>query len=159
MPLHSDTSPYLLPTFHHETVLSPLQQSVLKSIKALQQPIPMLSGKNILDHNSQQPMYPNLFGMLLSFVEFACCPPKVATQDGDNFNVRGRAGEWVVMNYVPLAENSMKMIQDLYKISHSRESVVEEKVLENIIKVIIPFMRINIRVDCFCEFRDFRRFE
>ena len=77
MPLHSDTSPYLLPTFHHETVLSSLQQSVLNSVKVLQQPTPTLAGKNILEHNSQQPMYPTLFSMLLSFVEFACCPPKV----------------------------------------------------------------------------------
>jgi len=138
MPLHSDTSPYLLPTFHHETVLSPLQQSVLNSIKALQQPIPMLSGRNILDHNSQQPMYPTLFSMLLSFVEFACCPPKVAStpKETESYAPRGRAGEWVVMNYVPLAEHAMKMIQDLYKISHARENVVELKVLENIIKTI-----------------------
>jgi len=136
MPLHSDTSPYLLPTFHHEAVLSPLQQSVLNSIKALQQPIPALSARNILDHNSQQPMYPTLFSMLLSFVEFACCPPKVESFDKENYmHIRGRAGEWVVMNYVPLAENAMKMVQELYKISHAKDGVVEQHVLENIVKV------------------------
>ena len=142
MPLHSDTSPFLLPTFHQQkTVLSPLQQSVLSSIGVLQQPIPALAGKNILEHNAQQPMYPTLFGMLLSFVEFACCPPKVKiTQEGGGentafSNVRGRAGEWVVMNYVPLAESSMHMIQELYAKSHAKESVVEQNVLENIIKV------------------------
>ena len=142
MPLHSDTSPFLLPTFHQqETVLSPLQQSVLNSVRVLQQPVPALSGKNILEHNAQQPMYPTLFGMLLSFVEFACCPPKVDTtpEGGAEHtafsNVRGRAGEWVVMNYVPLAESSMHMIQELYAKSHAKESVVEQNVLENIIKV------------------------
>ena len=144
MPLHSDTSPFLLPTFHQqETVLSPLQQSVLNSVGVLQQPVPALDGKNILEHNAQQPMYPTLFGMLLSFVEFACCPPKVNTapEGGAEHtafsNVRGRAGEWVVMNYVPLAESSMNMIQDLYAKSHAKESVVEQNVLENIIKVSI----------------------
>lgn len=142
MPLHSDTSPFLLPTFHQqETVLSPLQQSVLNSVGVLQQPVPALAGKNILEHNAQQPMYPTLFGMLLSFVEFACCPPKVnITPEGgaENTafsNVRGRAGEWVVMNYVPLAESSMHMIQELYAKSHAKGSVVEQSVLENIIKV------------------------
>ena len=95
MPLHSDTSPYLLPTFHHEAVLSPLQQSVLTSIKALQQPIPTLSNQNILDHNSQQSMYPTLFSMLLSFVEFSCCPPKVESHDKENYtHIRGRAGAY-----------------------------------------------------------------
>lgn len=138
MPLHSDTSPYLLPTFHHETVLSPLQQSVLNSVRSFQQSIPQLGDKNILDYNSQQPMYPTLFSMLLSFIEFSCCPPKVESHDKENYtHIRGRAGEWVVMNYVPLAEESMKMVQELYSASYSKQSVIDQNVLQSIITVSI----------------------
>ena len=140
MPLHSDTSPYLLPTFHHETVLSPLQNSVLNSVRALQQPIPQLGDKNLLDSNAQQPMYPTLFNMLLSFIEFACCPPKVESHDKENYtHIRGRAGEWVVMNYVPLAEQSMKMVQELYAVSYDKQNVIEQNVLQNIITVNVAF--------------------
>ena len=130
---------------------------MLNSIKALQQPIPALSSRNILDHNQQQPMYPTLFSMLLSFVEFACCPPKVESFDQDNYtHIRGRAVEWVVMNYVPLAENSMKMVQELYKIGHAKESVVEEHVLESIVKVL--FMSIIFMWAVLLKILPFSRF-
>lgn len=137
MPLHSDTSPFLLPTFHHEAVLSSLQQSVLNSLKALLVEVPQLQNKNILEHNEHQPMYPTLFALLLTFVEYASCPPKVESHDKENFtHIRGRAGEWVVMNYVPLAENSMKMIQELYEASHSIETVIQKNVLQKIIETL-----------------------
>lgn len=140
MPLHSDTSPFLLPTFHHDAVLSPLQQSVLTAIRMLLKETPLLDGKHLLDYNENQPMFPTLFNLLLTFVEYACCPPKVDSGEGgenkDNFShVRGRAGEWIVMNYVPLAEASMAMVQELYKESFAKDTVVQENVLQKIIQV------------------------
>ena len=140
MPLHSDTSPFLLPTFHHEAVLSPLQQSVLTAIKMLVKETPLLDGQHLLDFNAQQPMFPTLFTLLLTFVEYACCPPNVtgAKEEGGaggGPQVRGRAGEWIVMNYVPLAESSMSMVQELYKESYAKDTVVRENVLQKIIEV------------------------
>ena len=136
MPLHSDTSPFLLPAFHHETTLSPLQKSVLLAINSLLAEVPQLDNKNILDHNETLPMYPTVFVLLLHFIEFACCPPKVETHDNESYTqIRGRAGEWVVMNYVPLAEHSMKLVQTLYEVSHAKVTVIKGNVLKNIIKV------------------------
>uniref|UniRef100_T2MA63 Protein MON2 homolog n=1 Tax=Hydra vulgaris TaxID=6087 RepID=T2MA63_HYDVU len=137
MPLHSDTSPFLLPAFHHETTLSPLQKSVLQAISTLLAEVPQLNNKSILDHNDNLPMYPTVFTLLLHFIEFACCPPKVETQDNESYTqIRGRAGEWVVMNYVPLAEHSMKLVQTLYEISYAKVTVVKGNVLKNIIKTL-----------------------
>jgi len=137
MPLHSDTSPFLLPSFHHEAVLSPLQQSVLDVAKLLLKPLNILENKSILEHFEQQPMYPTVFELLLTFVEYACCPPKVESHDKENYtHIRGRAGEWVVMNYVPLAENSLKMIQELYKNSYSKVAVIKGNVLQHIIQTV-----------------------
>ena len=136
MPLHSDTSPFLLPTFHHEAVLSPLQKAVLDVVSLILKPIDKLGNKNILEYNEQQPMYPTVFDLLLHFVEYACCPPKVESHDNGNYtSVRGRAGEWVVMNYVPLAESSLKMIGDLYSVSNAKKTVVEGNVLQKILQV------------------------
>ena len=143
MPLHSETSPFLLPSFH-ESLLSPLQKAVLHAVKILLKDIKPLGNKNILEYNEQQPMYPTVFNLLLSFVEYACCPPKVETHDKENFtHIRGRAGEWVVMNYVPLAENSLGMIQELYKVSYAKENVIKDSVLQNIIQVRFTLILVN----------------
>ena len=137
MPLHSDTSPFLLPSYH-EAVLSPLQHSVLYAIQVLRKKIPQLEDKCVLDVNMSQPMYPTLFELLLTFIEYACCPPKVESHDEKNnfSHIRGRAGEWVVMNYVPLAEQSMIIVRELYEYSHKMENVIQGNVLLKTLKTL-----------------------
>ena len=116
--------------------MSPLQKAVLDVVSLILKPIDKLGIKNILEYNEQQPMYPTVFDLLLHFVEYACCPPKVESHDKENYtSVRGRAGEWVVMNYVPLAESSLKMIGDLYSVSNAKKTVVEGNVLQKILQV------------------------
>lgn len=43
--------------------------------------------------------------------------------------------EWVALNYVPFAERSMEVMVDLYHKTACHKAVINEKVLQNIIKV------------------------
>lgn len=43
--------------------------------------------------------------------------------------------EWVALNYVPFAERSLEVVVDLYQKTACHKAVVNEKVLQNIIKV------------------------
>ena len=43
--------------------------------------------------------------------------------------------EWVALNYVPFAERSLDVVVDLYQKTACHKAVVNEKVLQNIIKV------------------------
>lgn len=57
--------------------------------------------------------------------------------------------EWVALNYVPFAERSLEVVVDLYHKTACHKAVITEKVLENIIKVImllISVMHLHIRV-------------
>lgn len=46
--------------------------------------------------------------------------------------------EWVALNYVPFAERSLEVVVDLYHKTACHKAVINEKVLQNIIKVFIP---------------------
>lgn len=43
--------------------------------------------------------------------------------------------EWVALNYVPFAERSLEVVVDLYHKTACHKAVINEKVLQNIIKV------------------------
>lgn len=43
--------------------------------------------------------------------------------------------EWVALNYVPFAERSLEVMVDLYHKTACHKAVINEKVLQNIIKV------------------------
>lgn len=46
--------------------------------------------------------------------------------------------EWVALNYVPFAERSLEVVVDLYHKTACHKAVINEKVLQNIIKVFNP---------------------
>lgn len=46
--------------------------------------------------------------------------------------------EWVALNYVPFAERSLEVLVDLYHKTACHKAVINEKVLQNIIKVFLP---------------------
>ncbi len=43
--------------------------------------------------------------------------------------------EWVALNYVPFAEQSLEVVVDLYQKTACHKAVINETVLQNIIKV------------------------
>lgn len=43
--------------------------------------------------------------------------------------------EWVALNYVPFAERSLEVVVDLYHKTACHKAVINEKVLQNVIKV------------------------
>lgn len=43
--------------------------------------------------------------------------------------------EWVALNYVPFAERSLEVVVDLYHKTACHKAVINEQVLQNIIKV------------------------
>ena len=134
MPVASDTSPFLVPSFS-EASLSSLQQIVLHSINILREPVSRFNSKSILDHSSKN-MYPTLFKLLLTFVEYACCPPRLETADTTDVRVgKLKHGGWIVTNYVPFSEKCLAITTELYKVCFKQEAVVQEKVLESFIKV------------------------
>lgn len=45
--------------------------------------------------------------------------------------------EWVALNYVPFAERSLEVVVDLYQKTACHKAVINEKVLQNIIKVVL----------------------
>lgn len=46
--------------------------------------------------------------------------------------------EWVALNYVPFAERSLEVVVDQYQKTACHKAVINEKVLQNIIKVLSP---------------------
>lgn len=45
--------------------------------------------------------------------------------------------EWVALNYVPFAERSLEVVVDLYHKTACHKAVINEKVLQSIIKVFL----------------------
>lgn len=52
------------------------------------------------------------------------------------FNALAPQAEWVALNYVPFAERSLEVVVDLYHKTACHKAVINEKVLQNIIKVL-----------------------
>uniref|UniRef100_A0A8C1VCR7 Protein MON2 homolog n=1 Tax=Cyprinus carpio TaxID=7962 RepID=A0A8C1VCR7_CYPCA len=134
VPISSDSSPFILPSYT-EAVLTSLQEAVLTALDVLQKAI-CVGSENL------QVMYPAIFEQLLLFVEFSCKPPqygKMETKHVANakYNqVSLRPAEWVALNYVPFAERSLEVMVDLYHKTACHKAVINEKVLQNIIKTL-----------------------
>ncbi|XP_010882252.4 protein MON2 homolog isoform X2 [Esox lucius] len=135
VPISSDASPFILPSYT-EAVLTSLQEAVLTALDVLQKAI-CVGPENL------QVMYPAIFEQLLLFVEFSCKPPqygKVETKHVANAKYNQiqlfAPAEWVALNYVPFAERSLEVVVDLYHKTACHKAVINEKVLQNIIKTL-----------------------
>uniref|UniRef100_A0A665UCG9 Protein MON2 homolog n=1 Tax=Echeneis naucrates TaxID=173247 RepID=A0A665UCG9_ECHNA len=135
VPISSDASPFILPSYT-EAVLTSLQEAVHTALDVLQKAI-CVGPENL------QVMYPAIFEQLLLFVEFSCKPPQygrmetkhVANAKYNQIQLFAPA-EWVALNYVPFAERSLEVVVDLYHKTACHKAVINEKVLQNIIKTL-----------------------
>ncbi|XP_048357519.1 protein MON2 homolog isoform X2 [Sphaerodactylus townsendi] len=135
VPISSDASPFILPSYT-EAVLTSLQEAVLTALDVLQKAI-------CVGSESMQIMYPAIFDQLLAFVEFSCKPPQygqletkhIANAKYNQIQLFAPA-EWVALNYVPFAERSLEVVVDLYQKTACHKAVVNERVLQNIIKTL-----------------------
>uniref|UniRef100_A0A8C4I9C7 Protein MON2 homolog n=1 Tax=Dicentrarchus labrax TaxID=13489 RepID=A0A8C4I9C7_DICLA len=129
VPISSDASPFILPSYT-EAVLTSLQEAVLTSLDVLQKAI-CVGPENL------QVMYPAIFEQLLLFVEFSCKPPQYGRMETKHVaNAKYNQAEWVALNYVPFAERSLEVMVDLYHKTACHKAVINEKVLQNIIKTL-----------------------
>ncbi|GAB5573993.1 protein MON2 homolog isoform X2 [Prionailurus iriomotensis] len=136
VPISSDASPFILPSYT-EAVLTSLQEAVLTALDVLQKMAICVGPENM------QIMYPAIFDQLLAFVEFSCKPPQygqletkhIANAKYNQIQLFAPA-EWVALNYVPFAERSLEVVVDLYQKTACHKAVVNEKVLQNIIKTL-----------------------
>uniref|UniRef100_A0A6I8RD77 Protein MON2 homolog n=1 Tax=Xenopus tropicalis TaxID=8364 RepID=A0A6I8RD77_XENTR len=135
VPISSDASPFILPSYT-EAVLTSLQESVLTALDVLQKAI-------CVGPENMQSMYPAIFNQLSAFVQFSCKPPqygKLETKHIANAKYNQiqlfAPAEWVALNYVPFAEKSLEVMVDLYQKTACHKAVVNEKVLQNVIKVV-----------------------
>ncbi|CAH1783969.1 unnamed protein product [Owenia fusiformis] len=127
-PVAGDASPFIVPVGAPEVSLTPLQDSVLSAVKTLHSDL-------IKGTESSKTMYPDLFGQLLTFIEYAVRPPKYGNIETKAVgSVRGMQSEWVSMNFVPFAEQVVGLVIELYKVSASNPAVIEQHVLYNIVK-------------------------
>uniref|UniRef100_A0A8C7CJN0 Protein MON2 homolog n=1 Tax=Oncorhynchus kisutch TaxID=8019 RepID=A0A8C7CJN0_ONCKI len=129
IPISSDASPFILPSYT-EAVLTSLQEAVLTALDVLQKAI-CVGPENL------QVMYPAIFEQLLLFVEFSCKPPQYGKMETKHVaNAKYNQAEWVALNYVPFAERSLEVVVDLYHKTACHKAVINEKVLQNIIKTL-----------------------
>ncbi|XP_046890871.1 protein MON2 homolog isoform X2 [Hypomesus transpacificus] len=129
VPISSDASPFILPSYT-EAVLTSLQEAVLTALDVLQKAI-CVGPENL------QVMYPAIFEQLLLFVEFSCKPPQYGTMETKHVaNAKYNQAEWVALNYVPFAERSLEAVVELYHKTACHKAVINEKVLQNIIKTL-----------------------
>ncbi|XP_043565909.1 protein MON2 homolog isoform X1 [Chiloscyllium plagiosum] len=129
VPISSDASPFILPSYT-EAVLTSLQEAVLISLDVLQKAL-------CVGPEDMQIMYPAIFDQLLSFVEFSCKAPTYGKLETKNIaNAKFNQAEWVALNYVPFAEKSLEVVVDLYQKTACHKAVVNEKVLQKIIKTL-----------------------
>ncbi|XP_041444587.1 protein MON2 homolog isoform X5 [Xenopus laevis] len=135
VPISSDASPFILPSYT-EAVLTSLQESVLTALDVLQKAI-------CVGPENMQIMYPAIFDQLSAFVQFSCKPPqygKLETKHIANAKYNQiqlfAPAEWVALNYVPFAEKSLEVMVDLYQKTACHKAVVNEKVLQNVIKTL-----------------------
>uniref|UniRef100_A0A8C7VR37 Protein MON2 homolog n=1 Tax=Oncorhynchus mykiss TaxID=8022 RepID=A0A8C7VR37_ONCMY len=129
IPISSDASPFILPSYT-EAVLTSLQEAVLTALDVLQKAI-------CVGPESLQVMYPAIFEQLLLFVEFSCKPPQYGKLETKHVaNAKYNQAEWVALNYVPFAERSLEVVVDQYQKTACHKAVINEKVLQNIIKTL-----------------------
>ncbi|XP_031754735.1 protein MON2 homolog isoform X3 [Xenopus tropicalis] len=129
VPISSDASPFILPSYT-EAVLTSLQESVLTALDVLQKAI-------CVGPENMQSMYPAIFNQLSAFVQFSCKPPQYGKLETKHIaNAKYNQAEWVALNYVPFAEKSLEVMVDLYQKTACHKAVVNEKVLQNVIKTL-----------------------
>ncbi|XP_076127659.1 protein MON2 homolog isoform X2 [Alosa pseudoharengus] len=129
VPISSDASPFILPSYT-EAVLTSMQEAVLTALDVLQKAI-------CVGPETLQVMYPAIFEQLLLFVEFSCKPPQYGKLETKHVaNAKYNQAEWVALNYVPFAERSLEVVVDLYQKTACHKAVINEKVLQNIIKTL-----------------------
>uniref|UniRef100_A0A8C6VTW5 Protein MON2 homolog n=1 Tax=Nothobranchius furzeri TaxID=105023 RepID=A0A8C6VTW5_NOTFU len=129
VPISSDASPFILPSYTEATLTS-LQEAVLTALDVLQKAI-CVGPENL------QVMYPAIFEQLLLFVEFSCKPPQYGRMETKHVaNAKYNQAEWVALNYVPFAERSLEVVVDMYQKTACHKAVINEKVLQNIIKTL-----------------------
>ncbi|CAH1264447.1 MON2 [Branchiostoma lanceolatum] len=137
VPVHADASPFLIPLGGLDSNLSPLQDSVLRAVEGLQKAISV--GPELM-----QAMYPAVFDLLLTFVQYSCQPPKYGSLETRSTNGPDRNSQvklpgkvqWVTLNYSPFSEKSLVVVVDLYKKTACHKVVIQDSVLEKIIKVV-----------------------
>ncbi|XP_044534677.1 protein MON2 homolog isoform X3 [Gracilinanus agilis] len=129
VPISSDASPFILPSYT-EAILTSLQEAVLTALDVLQKAI-------CIGPENMQIMYPAIFDQLLAFVEFSCKPPQYGQLETKHIaNAKYNQAEWVALNYVPFAERSLEVVVDLYQKTACHKAVVNEKVLQHVIKTL-----------------------
>ncbi|XP_040200148.1 protein MON2 homolog isoform X4 [Rana temporaria] len=129
VPISSDASPFILPSYT-EAVLTSLQETVLTALDVLQKAI-------CVGAENMQIMYPAIFDQLCAFVQFSCKPPQYGKLETKHIaNAKYNQAEWVALNYVPFAEKSLEVVVDLYQKTACHKAVVNEKVLQNVIKTL-----------------------
>ncbi|XP_076863184.1 protein MON2 homolog isoform X1 [Brachyhypopomus gauderio] len=129
VPISSDASPFILPSYT-EAVLTSLQEAVLTALDVLQKAI-------CVGPETLQVMYPAIFEQLLQFAEFSCKPPQYGKMETKHVaNAKYNQAEWVALNYVPFAERSLEVVVDLYHKTACHKAVVNESVLQSIIKTL-----------------------
>ncbi|XP_033121689.1 protein MON2 homolog isoform X2 [Anneissia japonica] len=152
VPIHADASPFILPSSMLDAELTGLQEAALNAINCV--------SKAVGASETMQSMHPAVFDQLLTFVTYACQAPsfgqietrvisKTATKQSAEYlhswiqckekweSFRGcLQAEWVSMNYVPFAEKSLSMTTSLYKKTATRPAVMEQQVLQNILRVL-----------------------
>ncbi|KAG9335215.1 hypothetical protein JZ751_005570 [Albula glossodonta] len=116
VPISSDASPFILPSYT-EAVLTGLQEAVLTALDVLQKAI-------CVGPENMQVMYPAIFDQLLLFVEFSCKPPQF-----------GKLETKHVAN-AKYSQRSLEVVVDLYQKTACHKAVINESVLQNIIKTL-----------------------
>lgn len=131
MPVPFDQSPFLAPSFQ-DTVLTALQHAILETIEVLREPLPNSAGSVL--HVSNQPMYPTLLFLLLQFFDYATEPPCIEGLSNAETVSKRKKKDWIILNLTPFSEKCLKIALVLYEECVSKPAVIEEKVLEKIIK-------------------------
>lgn len=103
-------------------------------------------------------MIPAIFRQLLVFSKFACTPPTLQVSETHKYNKttnhygNNSSVEVVSMNYIPFGEKSITICVKLYQSTAMEESVMQEHILHEIIKVILREIKNFIRFLSFYGF-------
>uniref|UniRef100_A0A0N7ZAU2 Protein MON2 homolog n=1 Tax=Scylla olivacea TaxID=85551 RepID=A0A0N7ZAU2_SCYOL len=134
VPVHGDSSPFILPSFT-EVVVTPLQEGILQALVGVEKEITEGSG-------ASRAMVPQLFSLLLQFSSYSCQAPSYGNVLTRPHTSKGST-DWVTMNFVPFAERSMSLVVSLYQKTSNWQEVIEASVLKNIIQATITPLRLK----------------
>ncbi|KAG7177207.1 MON2-like, partial [Homarus americanus] len=141
VPVHGDSSPFILPSFT-EVVVTPLQEGILQALAGVEKEVTEGNG-------TTRSMVPQLFTLLLQFSSYSCQAPSYGNVLTRPHTTKGSViffqTDWVTMNFVPFAERSMSMVVSLYQKTSNWEEVIEAQVLKNIIQATITPLRLKYR--------------